>query len=65
MIGSASVAVSRELFNGNVDEIAISNVALSEKDVNAIIENGLNATLQLAVGLRGKVTTTWAVIKSL
>ena len=62
VIGSASTAVPRELFNGDLDEIAIFNVVLSEDDINEIIENGLNDTL--AVNPRGKVTTTWAAIKS-
>jgi hypothetical protein len=62
VIGSASTAVPRELFNGDLDEIAIFNVVLSEDDINEIIENGLNDTL--AVNPRGKVATTWAAIKS-
>ena len=62
VIGSASTAAPRELFNGDLDEIAIFNVVLSEDDINEIIENGLNDTL--AVNPRGKVTTTWAAIKS-
>ena len=62
VIGSASAEVQRELFNGDVDEVAIFNVALSEEDINKVIENGLNDLL--AVDPRGKVTTTWAAIKS-
>ncbi len=62
VIGSASIAVPREMFNGYVDEIAIFNVALSEEDINDIIENGLNDIL--AVNPKRKVTTTWAAIKS-
>lgn len=62
VIGSASVEVPRELFNGYVDEIAIFNVALSEEDINEIIDNGLKGIL--AVDPKGKVTTTWADIKS-
>ena len=62
VIGSASVEVPRELFNGYIDEIAIFNVALSEEDINEIIDNGLKGIL--AVDPKGKATTTWAAIKS-
>ena len=62
VIGSASVEVPRELFNGYVDEIAIFNVALSEEDINEIIDNGLKGIL--AVDAKGKATTTWADIKN-
>ena len=62
VIGSASIAVPRELFNGYVDEVAIFNVALSEADINEIIDNGLKGIL--AVDPKGKATTTWAAIKS-
>ena len=62
VIGSASVEVPRELFNGYIDEIAIFNVALSEEDINEIIDNGLNGIL--AADPKGKMTTTWADIKN-
>ena len=62
VIGSASVEVPRELFNGYIDEIAIFNVALSEEDINEIIDNGLNGIL--AADRKGKMTTTWADIKN-
>ena len=62
VIGSASIAVPRELFNGYMDEVAIFNVALSEEDINEIIDNGLKGIL--AVDPNGKATTTWAAIKN-
>ena len=61
VIGSASVVVKRELFNGYVDEIAIFNVALSEKEINELIDDGLGGIL--AVQPIGKVAATWAEIK--
>lgn len=61
VIGSASVVVKREFFNGYVDEIAIFNVALSEKEINELIDDGLGHTL--AIDPVGKVATTWAEIR--
>ena len=62
VIGSASVVVKREFFNGYVDEIAIFDVALSEKEINELMDDGLGDIL--AVNRLGKVATTWAEIKS-
>ncbi len=61
VIGCASTVVKREYFNGFVDEIAIFDVALSEKEINEIIDDGLGGIL--AVNPSGKVATTWANIK--
>ena len=61
VIGSASVVVKREFFNGYVDEIAIFNVALSEKEINELIDDGLGHTL--AIDPVGKVATTWGEIR--
>ncbi len=62
VIGSASVVVKREFFNGYVDEIAIFDVALSEKEINELMDDGLGDIL--VVNPLGKVATTWAEIKS-
>ncbi len=62
VIGSASVVVKREFFNGYLDEIAIFDVALSEKEINELMDDGLGDIL--AVNPLGKVATTWAEIKS-
>lgn len=61
VIGSASVVVKREFFNGYVDEVAIFDVALSEKEINELMDDGLGGTL--AVNPSGKASTTWAEIK--
>ena len=61
VIGSASVVVKREFFNGFVDEITIFDVALSEKEINELIDDGLGSTL--AVHSTDKAATTWAEIK--
>ena len=62
VIGSASVVVKREFFNGYLDEIAIFDVALNEKEINELMDDGLGDIL--AVNPLGKVATTWAEIKS-
>lgn len=46
---------------GLFDEVAIFNVDLSEEQINAIRENGLQAAL--GVDPQGKLTTSWAMIK--
>ena len=46
---------------GTVDEVAIFNVALEEKDIPSIMNDGLSS--MLAVSITGKLTTTWAEIK--
>jgi len=46
---------------GTIDEVAIFNVALEKKDIQAIMNDGLSS--MLAVSLTGKLTTTWGEIK--
>ena len=48
-------------FSGVLDEIAIFNTALSEDDLNTVMEKGLEKTL--AVSPVGRLTTTWGNIK--
>jgi hypothetical protein len=45
---------------GVIDEIAFFNVALTEDDINEIMDNGL---VPEDVNIRGKLTTTWGDIK--
>jgi len=52
-------------FSGLIDEFAIFNVELEEEDILAIANNGLEITAgPQAVDLSGKLTTTWAEIKT-
>jgi len=47
--------------NGTIDEVVILNVALSEGDIQTIMNKGISGVL--AVFPRGKLTTTWSEIK--
>ncbi|HIE28658.1 TPA: LamG domain-containing protein [Candidatus Poribacteria bacterium] len=49
--------------NGTIDEVAFYNVALTEDDINSIMNNGL-ATVVAAVDPLSKLTTTWGKIKN-
>jgi hypothetical protein len=50
--------------SGIIDDIAIFNVALSEEDIQAIMNQGLEKTLGItAISPSGKLTTTWGDIK--
>ena len=52
-------------FVGIIDEVAIFNVALDEGDISSTMENGLGKLIHgFAVKVKGKITTTWASIKS-
>lgn len=62
-IGTSTYAWS-DAFKGVLDEVAIFNKALSEGDIQYIMENGLEKALSLvAVFPEDKLATTWAVIK--
>ena len=47
---------------GTLDEVAIFNVDLSEDQINAIMDNGLQSAL--GVDPQGKLATSWAMIKT-
>jgi len=49
---------------GVVDEVAFFNVALTEDDINEIMDKGLAKSVVKDVDLRGKLTATWGGIKS-
>ena len=51
-------------FNGILDEVAIFNKALTQDDIQTIMEQGLSKVLSTAVEPSGKLTTTWGRIKS-
>ena len=52
--------------NGLIDEAGIFKVALGEADIQTLMNDGLAASLDIptAVDPRGRLTTTWADIKS-
>ena len=53
-----------DFHNGMIDEVALFNVALSEQDLQTVMNKGLKESLGIAaVVLSGKVTITWASIK--
>ncbi len=62
-IGSSTYAISDAL-KGVLDEVAIFNVALSEDEIQDIMENGLEkATGVTAVASSGKLPVTWGSIR--
>ncbi|MAF12246.1 hypothetical protein CMK11_17510 [Candidatus Poribacteria bacterium] len=48
---------------GRIDEVAAFNVALGQDDIQALMNEGLEATLITAVDPAGKAATTWAAVK--
>jgi len=57
-IGSAGTSW---YFSGIIDEVGIFNIKLEEQNIQTIMNKGLSPT---AVGLSGKLATTWAAIKA-
>ena len=56
---------SRWRLNATIDEVALFKTALTEEDVNRIMNFGLERALGItAVSSVGKLTTTWASVKS-
>ena len=54
-----------DFLDGIIDEVAIFNVSLTEDEVQTIMNLGLPESLGItAVDLSGRLTTTWAAIKS-
>lgn len=52
-------------FTGLMDDAGLFNVGLTEDDIQGIMTKGLDATLGItAVSAAGKLTTTWAIVKS-
>lgn len=50
---------------GIIDEVALFNVALEEEDIQEIMNNGLEKTLNIiAVESAGKLTVTWGRLKT-
>jgi hypothetical protein len=51
--------------NGLIDDVALFNVALSDQDLQTLMNKGLKESLGIAaVVLSGKLTATWADIKT-
>lgn len=51
-------------FSGIIDEFAIFNIELSEKNIQTIMNDGLERAVLVAVEPAGKLTRTWADIKT-
>ena len=50
---------------GQIDDVAVFNVALKEGDIKSIMDKGLKKVLDAAaVSPMGKLTTIWAVTKA-
>jgi hypothetical protein len=55
----------KDYYDGVLDEVAFFNVVLTADDIKNIADNGLERALGIAaVTLSGKLTATWASIKS-
>ncbi len=50
-------------FSGVLDEVAIFNTALSEEDLNNVMEEGLEESLAVSVSPLGRLIKTWGDIK--
>ncbi len=50
--------------NAIIDELAIFSVALNEKDINSIMNDGLEKGAGLSVSPKGKLATAWAEMKT-
>jgi hypothetical protein len=55
---------SSHWWNGVLDEIAVFNRALSENEINAIMNDGIASSI-LSVELKGKLPTVWGGIKNI
>ena len=51
-------------FSGIIDEFAIFNIELGERDIQNIMNDGLERAVLVAVKPAGKLTRTWADIKA-
>ena len=56
-----AVVYRSNYYEGILDEVAVFNATLSEEDISAIMNGGLESVL--AVSSAGKLTTTWANVK--
>ena len=66
----ANVTIGRQsnangfFFNGIIDEVAIFNVALEEEDIQTLMNNGLEESINPnAVNFSGKLVSTWAALR--
>ena len=60
-IGRTAIPRDEYHLDGMLDDVAVFNIALSEEDLQQLVEEGLADTL--AVFPSGKLATTWARIK--
>ncbi len=59
-----SISLVKNFFTGDIDEVGIFNVALSEGDIQMVMKDGLRA-LASAVSPSGGLTTTWGAVKGI
>ena len=64
IIGERSAAAPGEPFGGLIDEVAMYHVALSQAEVQDVMNNGATVGPGAAVESVGKLTTTWSRIKT-
>jgi hypothetical protein len=54
-----------DFLDGILDEVAIFSVALTEQEIQNVMEQGIAESVGItAVELSGKLTTTWSAIKA-
>ena len=56
-----AIAPTKNFFTGAIDEVGLFNAALTQDDIQTVMEEGLAKAL--AVFPSGKLTTTWAYIR--
>ncbi len=59
-----SISLVKNFFTGDIDEVGVFNVALSEDDIQMVMKDGLSAVVP-AVSPSGGLTTTWGAIKGI
>lgn len=64
MIGAQPPGADAGRIEGIIDEVGVFRVALTDKDINRIMEDGLKL-LAFAVEPGGKLCTTWAMLRSM
>ena len=62
-VAIGSDGFGREFWQGVIDEVALFNVALTDKDVQQFMNEGLSS-LVMAVSASGKLVDTWSNLKT-
>ena len=61
--GWAHPAGNRFASKASIDEVAVFNVALSQADIESVMNNGLMGSGAVSVEPAGKLATTWGNIR--